>query len=240
MKPHLLAAAFGPRAEAAARYLDLLAGPAITQGLLGPREAESLLERHLLPSAALATLVQTPPSEASFDRPLLDLGTGAGLPGLPIALARPDLSVSLVEPLQRRVRFLDEAVSALDLRLPTGQSQVAVVRSRAEDLPPQSADVIVARAVAPALRLAAWSLPLLRPGGVLLAPKGSRLQSELKDLDPHRRELDIAEVRVEQLHDVADGLVTVLRLVRGDGRVSSRTARDLGRHLKGPDLRHRV
>jgi len=153
-----------PVAEA---YADLLAGEATVRGLIGPREVPRLWERHLMNCALVADLV---PESSS----VCDIGSGAGLPGLVLALRRSDLRVTLVEPLLRRTTFLEEAVSAL--RLPN----VEVVRSRAEALHgTRSFDVVTSRAVAPLGRLSEWSLPLVRSGGVFLAMKGSTVQAEV-------------------------------------------------------------
>jgi len=160
---------FGDRLPVLEAYAVLLAGPGVERGLLGPREAPRLWERHLLNCAGLAELVEP-------DQVVLDLGSGAGLPGLVLAALRPDLTVVLVEPLLRRATFLSEAVVALEL------PQVVVRRARAEELAGTLlVDVVTARAVAPLDRLAAWGLPLLRPGGRLLALKGERADSELAE-----------------------------------------------------------
>ncbi len=160
---------FGSGYPGAREYAEILATDGIERGLVGPREAGRIWERHLLNSVVLARLL--PP-----DARVVDLGSGAGLPGLPIALARPDLTVVLLEPLLRRTRFLDEVVDRLGLG-----TRVVVHRGRAEDgartLP--SADVVVSRAVAPMERLVPWSLGLLRPGGQMLALKGDRAEEEL-------------------------------------------------------------
>jgi 16S rRNA (guanine527-N7)-methyltransferase len=147
------------------RFADLLCTAGIEQGVIGPREQDRIWSRHLLSSAALGALV---PVGAQ----VTDLGSGAGLPGIPLAIARPDLRVTLVEPMQRRVRFLEEAVRMLDLA-------VAIRRVRAEELALASCDVIVARAVAPMVELLTMTLPLLGPGGQLLAVKGERADAEL-------------------------------------------------------------
>jgi 16S rRNA (guanine527-N7)-methyltransferase len=152
--------------ESLNRYVDLLAGPGVERGLIGPRETGRLWDRHVLNSLALAGLI----GEGSE---VVDVGSGAGLPGLPVAIARPDLSVTLLEPLLRRSAFLEEAVADLDLG-----DRVRVVRGRAEDHPEQY-DHVLARAVAPLPRLLGWCLPLLRRSGTLLALKGRSAAEEV-------------------------------------------------------------
>jgi 16S rRNA (guanine527-N7)-methyltransferase len=163
-------AVFGPAVDAAVEYARLLATEGTVRGLIGPREVPRIWERHLLNSAAIASLV---PAGAR----VVDVGSGAGLPGIPLALARPDLTVTLLEPLARRVAFLTECVERL------GLVRVTVVRGRAEEGPIRrelgGADVVTARAVAPLDKLAGWCLPLLRAGGLLLALKGSTAADEL-------------------------------------------------------------
>jgi 16S rRNA (guanine527-N7)-methyltransferase len=159
---------FGDRLSLAVRYGDGLAGPGVERGLIGPHETERLWHRHLLNSAAVAALI--PPVST-----VVDVGSGAGMPGIVLALARPDLRVILVESMLRRTAFLDEVVADL------GLDGVEVRRARAEDLrkPRLSADVVTARAVAPVDRLAGLAAPLLRPGGQLLALKGAAVAHEL-------------------------------------------------------------
>jgi len=161
-------ALFGDRLELARRYADLLAGPGVERGLLGPREVDRIWERHILNSAALAELIGP-------GARVIDIGSGAGLPGVPLAIARPDLRVTLVEPMLRRTEFLTEAVEALGI-------PVEVIRGRAEEPGIRSsvagADVVVSRAVADLGTLARWSMPLLRPGGRMLALKGERAAAE--------------------------------------------------------------
>ncbi|HEX6328516.1 MAG TPA: 16S rRNA (guanine(527)-N(7))-methyltransferase RsmG, partial [Jiangellaceae bacterium] len=133
----------------------MLAGPGIERGLLGPREVPRLWDRHLLNCAVIQDAV-------AQGATVLDVGSGAGLPGVVLAVVRPDLAVTLVEPLLRRSVFLGEVVAELRL------SNVNVVRSRAEELHGKViADVVTARAVAPLDRLARWTIPLVRTGGLL-------------------------------------------------------------------------
>ncbi|HVE73982.1 MAG TPA: 16S rRNA (guanine(527)-N(7))-methyltransferase RsmG [Mycobacteriales bacterium] len=158
---------FGERLPVLEHFAALLAGPGVERGLLGPREVERLWDRHLLNCAAVTELVGS-------GQTVIDLGSGAGLPGLVLAAQRPDLTVVLVEPMQRRVDFLLEAVEAL------GLESVRVLRGRAESLTTAvSADVVVARAVAPLAKLIGWGLPLLEPAGRLLAMKGERAAAEV-------------------------------------------------------------
>lgn len=162
---------FGPRLDVARRYADALAGGGVERGLLGPREAERLWDRHLLNSAVVGELIE-PQSR------VIDVGSGAGLPGLALAIARPDLILILLEPMLRRTQFLDEMVAELGVA-------VQVVRGRAEDRCVRDAiggaDVVVSRAVAPLDKLSKWSLPLLRPGGRMLAIKGERAADEVAE-----------------------------------------------------------
>jgi 16S rRNA (guanine527-N7)-methyltransferase len=162
----------------AERYAAWLAGDGVVRGLIGPREVPRLWERHLVNCAVLGEVV---PEGAS----VVDIGSGAGLPGLVLALLRPDLRITLVEPLLRRTTFLQEVVDDL------GLAGCEVVRGRAEELHGQrSFDVVTSRAVAPLPRLLGWSMPLVAPGGALVAMKGGRAQEEIdgaaKDLRRHR------------------------------------------------------
>jgi len=164
--------AFGDRLPLAEAYAELLVTDGVVRGLIGPREAPRIWERHLINCAVMAEMV---PIGAS----VVDVGSGAGLPGIVLGVARPDLRITLVEPLARRTAFLSEAVTALGL-----DSTVTVVRGRAEDLaggPPVAADVVTARAVAPLDRLAGWCLPLAAIGGRLLALKGASAAEEVAE-----------------------------------------------------------
>jgi len=164
----VLQAYFADRTPVARAFAAHLADSGTTRGLIGPREVPRIWSRHVMNCAAVAPLL---PSGAL----VADIGSGAGLPGLVLAIARPDVQLVLVEPLLRRVSWLDEVVTDLAL------SNVEVRRARAEDLIGLDADVATARAVAALDRLVAWCLPLLRPGGVMLALKGRSAAAELAE-----------------------------------------------------------
>jgi 16S rRNA (guanine527-N7)-methyltransferase len=175
---------FADRLPLAVHYAALLAGPGTVRGLIGPREVPRLWSRHLLNCAVVGELV---PAGAT----VVDVGSGAGLPGLPLAIAWPDLDVVLVEPMARRVDFLREVVAEL------GLAGVEVVRGRAEDIVGQgSGDVVTSRAVAPLERLAPWCVPLTRPGGQVLAMKGSGAPDEVRAAGPMLRRLGVSGVSV--------------------------------------------
>jgi 16S rRNA (guanine527-N7)-methyltransferase len=193
-----------PRAAARlAAYADLLATEGTLRGLIGPREVPRLWDRHLLNCAVLERLI---PEEAT----VADIGTGAGLPGIVLALVRPDLQVSLVEPLLRRTTFLDEAVEKLNC------ANAEVVRARAEDLAPASYDVVASRAVAPLGKLAGWCLPLCAEGGLMLAMKGASAEEELAGAEHELEALGAEEWHVHQLGvDVLAQPTTVVSIVAG-------------------------
>jgi 16S rRNA (guanine527-N7)-methyltransferase len=207
---------FGDRLPLAVAYAEQLAGAGIERGLLGPREVPRIWDRHILNSAVLGSLVDPALTVA-------DVGSGAGLPGIPLAIARPDLEVVLIEPLLRRSEFLTETVTAL------GLDSVTVLRARAEDVRPQGRfDVVTARAVAPMDRLAGWTLPLLRPGGVLLALKGQSVSEELRDSAASLARMGATSWRVEEAGaGVVDPAARVAVVVAGrtgtpEGRVRQR------------------
>ena len=188
--------------EGLERYAGLLAGDGVVRGLIGPREVSRLWSRHIANCAVLEELV-------ALDAEVADVGSGAGLPGLPLALVRPDLRVVLIEPLLRRATFLTEAVAALGL-----QDRVRVLRGRGEEAA-VSVDVVTARAVAPLDRLAGVTLPLVRVGGVLLALKG---EGALDEVAASQAALEkVGGGRAEVL-TCGDGLIdppaTVVRIVR--------------------------
>jgi 16S rRNA (guanine527-N7)-methyltransferase len=204
--PEVARPVFGPALADAERYVARLATDGVTRGLIGPREVPRLWERHVLNSAAVAEAV---PADAR----VVDVGSGAGLPGIPLALARPDLRLTLLEPMARRVEFLEEVVA--DLGAPW-----RVVRGRAEERSVRATvgpvDVVTARAVAALPRLVAWCRGLLRPGAQLVALVGSRTLEELPSLVP---ELEAAGMREIHSRAVGAGLgeaaTTVVVMTRG-------------------------
>ncbi len=158
---------FGPAWPAVLHFDQLLRVHGVERGLLGPRETARLWERHLLNSAAVVPFV----SEAAS---ILDLGSGAGLPGVVVAAMLPATTVTLLEPKERRVRWLDEVIGELEL------ANVTVVRGRAEDVSATlTSEVVVARAVGPLSQLYRWAAPLLADGGRLVALKGARAADEV-------------------------------------------------------------
>jgi 16S rRNA (guanine527-N7)-methyltransferase len=206
--PEVVFQRFGAEAtDLLSRYAGWLAGPGTIRGLLGPREVPRLWDRHLLNSAALVELV---PSGSR----LVDVGTGAGLPGLVVACLRPELRVDLVESMQRRTDFLAEVVADLGLT-----DRVRVIRGRAEDSSVVkavgSAEFVTARAVAPLDRLVRWTFPMLRPGGTLLAVKGATAENELAE---HSRFLARMRAEVRGVLECGTGMVDpptrVISLVR--------------------------
>jgi 16S rRNA (guanine527-N7)-methyltransferase len=184
--PDSAAVIFGSRLHVAHRYAELLASAGVERGLLGPREVVRVWDRHLLNSAVVGELLN--PGER-----VVDIGSGAGLPGIPLAIARPDLHIVLLEPLLRRSEFLNEVVAELGLA-------VEVVRGRAEEPWVRDRfggrDAAVSRAVAALDKLTKWSMPLLRPDGRMVAIKGERAPDEVQE---HRRvmaALGAVDVRV--------------------------------------------
>ncbi|KQO36603.1 16S rRNA (guanine(527)-N(7))-methyltransferase RsmG [Aeromicrobium sp. Leaf245] len=164
--PPVAAGVFHDQLPLVSRYAGILASDGVERGMIGPREVPRLWDRHLVNSGVVLPRL---PQGAT----VADVGSGAGLPGLVWAIGRPDLQVTLVEPLLRRTTFLDEVVAELDL------TNVRVVRSRAEDVD-ETFDVVTARAVAALEKLAKWCMPLVKPGGVLLALKGQSAPDELE------------------------------------------------------------
>jgi 16S rRNA (guanine527-N7)-methyltransferase len=204
--PEQARAVFGDRFADAVRYAELLAEAGVQRGLIGPREVPRLWERHLLNCAVLSEVV---PEGVT----VCDVGSGAGLPGIPLALVREDLKITLLEPLLRRTNFLTEVVELL------GLDHVTVVRGRAEEVmgkvPP--VHVVTARAVAPLDRLAAWGIPLLRPYGEMLALKGDTAEEELKSAATALSKLGAVQTSILHVGEgVVDPLSTVVRVEVGE------------------------
>lgn len=196
--------------SATIRYAELLATTGVERGLIGPREVPRLWDRHLLNCAVAVPLV---PEGAS----VIDVGSGAGLPGIVWAIVRSDITVTCLEPLQRRATFLEEVVAELGLI-----GRVQVVRARAEDIvrgrgPVTSlrARVVTARAVAPMDRLAGWTVPLVQPGGELLALKGRSAAEEVQASRSVLERLGIVSVEIVECGEgVVDPPTTVVRAVK--------------------------
>lgn len=193
------------RLPLAERYAGLLATDGVVRGLIGPREVDRLWDRHLVNCALLVELL---PEGAE----VCDIGSGAGLPGLVLAIARADLRLTLVEPLLRRTTFLDEVVAELDL------ANVEVVRGRADSLHGERRfDVVTSRAVAPLGRLLDWSMPLVAPSGALVAMKGSSVAEEIEAARPELERWGCAEPEVRVLGEGwAVSTTTALRVAWSD------------------------
>lgn len=178
------AAIFGARLDLAERYVEHLATSGMERGLLGPREVPRLWGRHVLNCAVVADLIASNAAVA-------DVGSGAGLPGLTLAIARPDLKLTLIEPLERRVNWLNEVVTDL------GLDNVRVLRSRAElAVGKVSADVVTARAVSALVSLAGITIPLLNGHGEVLAIKGRSAAEEIEKAAKTIRKLGGRETTV--------------------------------------------
>jgi 16S rRNA (guanine527-N7)-methyltransferase len=182
----LIPAYFGERKEEVSRYAEILGTWGIERGLIGPKEGDRIWERHIANCIPITTLIEEGVS-------LIDIGSGAGLPGIVISLARPDLKVTLLEPLQRRFDFLNEVVAELKL-------DIAVARGRAESFR-GSFQVITARAVAPLPKLLTVSWHLVAPGGAVLAMKGEAAQEELAEAEVEARKV-FKKVAKTQIHEI--------------------------------------
>lgn len=193
---------FGGQFPLISRYVDILASTGVEWGLIGPREVDRLWERHILNSVALADLI---PQGSR----VVDVGSGAGLPGIPLAILRPDLEMTLLEPLLRRFGFLTHTVEDLGIT-----HAVRVVRARAEQHR-SSYDMVLARAVAPLDRLIAWCDPLRSPTGVILALKGRSAEDEVRGaralLRQHGLTASVLAVRASATSDPT----TVVRVAQG-------------------------
>ena len=156
-------------AEDLTRFAHWLAGAAVERGFIGPREVDRIWDRHISNCAVIEVLI--PQNSKVFD-----IGSGAGLPGLVLAIVRPDITIGLIEPLMRRSEFLTEVATDLGIT-----DRVTVMRGRAEELKGHTAPIVTARAVAPLGKLLTWSLPLTAKGGQILAIKGSSAATEIAD-----------------------------------------------------------
>jgi 16S rRNA (guanine527-N7)-methyltransferase len=206
---------FGERLPVAEHFVALLTEHGVRRGLIGPREVDRLWDRHVLNSAVVAGLI-------AKSATVTDVGSGAGLPGVALVIARPDLRVTLLEPMARRVDWLIEVVETLGI-------DARVVRGRAEERATRElvglADVVTARAVAPLAKLAGWCLPLVAPGGWLMALKGESANEELaRDADPVRRAGGIEQSVVTCGADLLPVPTTVV-LVRRSESAESRDGR---------------
>jgi 16S rRNA (guanine527-N7)-methyltransferase len=197
--PAAAAAVFGSAPGQAQAFARILATRGVEQGLIGPHEVPRLWDRHLLNCAVVAELI------GDRDRTLVDIGSGAGLPGIVLAMIRPELDVTLLEPMERRCRFLSECVTEL------GLANASVLRGRAEDTVLR-ADVATARAVAPLDRLAGLAAGLVRPGGMVLAIKGRTAADELRKARPVLRRIGARGAEVVRVgQGKVDPATTVVR-----------------------------
>jgi len=192
-------AVFGPALDEARAYAGMLATRGVEWGLIGPHEVPRLWDRHLLNCAVVADLI------GSRYRTLVDIGSGAGLPGIVLAMMRPELAVTLLEPMERRCRFLSGCVAEL------GLANARVLRGRAEDATLR-ADVATARAVAPLDRLAELAVRVVRPGGLVLAIKGQTADAELRKARPVLRRIGARGAKVVRAgQGKVDPATTVVR-----------------------------
>ena len=182
-EPAAAVAIFGDQIDQARSFAQTLANDSDELGLLGPRELDKLWSRHILNSAVVAELVSPGDKVA-------DVGSGAGLPGIPMAIARPDADFVLIEPMERRSSWMLEVVE--DLRL----KNVRILRSRAEDVTEQDFDIVTARAVAALDKLLKMCVPLLKPGGALIALKGSKAAEEIANSKKLEKKLGISSFEI--------------------------------------------
>ena len=196
----LISTYFGERQKEVARYAEILATWGIDRGLVGPKEGDRIWDRHIANCIPVTTLLSEPSKEAS----LLDIGSGAGLPGIVIALARPDLKVTLLEPLQRRIDFLEEVVAELGI-------EVTVKRGRAESFK-GGFNFVTARAVAPLPKLATVSWHLVMGGGSLLAMKGEGAAAELEAARIEAPKI-FKKVAKAELHEIQIGELPLARVI---------------------------
>ena len=196
---------FGDRMALAEQFTAILTDSGLSHGLIGPHEVQRIWERHVLNCAVIHPAI-------AADQMVIDVGSGAGLPGIVLAIARPDLDLHLVEPMLRRTSWLSMAVAEL------GLPNVTVHRGRAQEFwGILSAPVVTSRAVARLSELAKWCLPLLLPGGSMLAIKGLSVAEELEADRALLRRLGAVDEVIESFGGgVVDQATTVLRVVMGN------------------------
>ncbi|GEE00640.1 ribosomal RNA small subunit methyltransferase G [Gordonia spumicola] len=215
---------FGDRLELAEGYARMLTDEGVLRGLIGPSEVPRLWTRHILNCGVLGEAIEDGST-------VFDIGSGAGFPGIPLAIAKRHVSITLIEPLLRRTTFLDEVVAEL------GLDNVTVVRGRAEEKAIVStvgtADVVTSRAVAPLERLAGWSAPLIAVGGRLIALKGKSAAEEIERDRAAVRKVGLADLRVTQCGvDVVDEPTTLLLGTRVETERDAAAARRAARRAK--------
>lgn len=186
------------------RYHHWLCVDGVDRGLVGPREIERMWDRHINNSAVLEELI---PHGVS----VIDVGSGAGLPGIPLAIVRPDLKITLLEPLARRVDYLNEVISDLGIT-----DRVDVVRGRAEESSAKhlSADVVTGRAVAALSKLITWCWPLVKTDGQILMIKGQSAAEEIEEAASLLRRKNLAATVLQTGDGVVDPQTTAVRLVK--------------------------
>ena len=184
-RPRVAAQIFGDRVNIAQQYADALARDGETLGLLGPLEYPRLWTRHVINSALIAPLLEGTVG---------DIGSGAGLPGIPLAIARPDVNFTLIEPMERRHTWLTQQIEAL------GLANVTAIRARAEELfDSHTFDQVTARAVAALSKLIPWAAPLVRYEGELVLLKGRNAEAEIEKAKKQIRKFGLEDVRVEEV-----------------------------------------
>jgi 16S rRNA (guanine527-N7)-methyltransferase len=200
VKPNALQAAFPDSAQKLEQFEKWLVTAGVERGILGPREVDRIWDRHIANCAVIEELI---PENST----VLDIGSGAGLPGVVLAIVRPDLKVGLIEPLQRRCDFLSEVIADLGLA-----DQVKVYRGRAQEFPDLTADIVTGRAVAPLFKFLTWTTGLLRPDSQILAMKGSSAAAEIEAATSQLVGKTAEIIQVGK--GIVDPLTTVVRIKR--------------------------